>query len=210
MPRLLTFAVVIAACCLTSGCQLLGIAWQTTVAEPVQSASHHYERVSRRQFRRLAEQALEQAMVDARAAMDDYFCDPFSIDYQEGFVDGFVDYLEAGGSGNPPPLPPRRYWKAKHQNPAGFQAIDEWFQGFRHGAAVAQASNYRSFVTIPLSDAATMDTIPYGYGRISTSDNVPEELPEEVLLADQRIAQGLPSESGPMASRLDAPQAAGP
>src|SRR5262245_40493593 len=34
----------------------------------------------------------------------------FSIHYADGFRQGFVDYLNAGGTGEPPPVPPRKYW----------------------------------------------------------------------------------------------------
>ena len=174
---------VFSLCFLCSGCRLFQNAWQTTIVEPIQYSRNVYEKVSHRRFRRLAACALEQATSVARAELDDYGCEPFSVDYQLGFIDGFVDFLEAGGTGNPSPLPPRKYWKAKFQNPVGYEATQDWFRGFQHGASAAQASNYRSFVVVPLSDSVTMDTIPYPYGRISASEEMEET--GEVEFADQ-------------------------
>jgi hypothetical protein len=77
----------------------------------------------------------------------------FSDSFSRGFQDGFVDYLYAGGSGIPPPVPPRSYWRAGYGTPAGHRAIDDWFAGFRTGAALAQSSGYRTLVTIPASTA---------------------------------------------------------
>jgi hypothetical protein len=75
----------------------------------------------------------------------------FSHDYADGFKCGYSDYLCYGGSGEPPPLPPRRYWRKYHQTPEGHQAILEWFAGFRHGASLAQESGQRELVTVPTS-----------------------------------------------------------
>src|SRR5439155_20779353 len=75
----------------------------------------------------------------------------YSPDYVCGFKDGFADFLYAGGTGEPPPLPPRQYWKIKYETAEGHQAIEDWFAGFRHGASVAQTTGYRQWVTIPSS-----------------------------------------------------------
>src|SRR5262249_39466700 len=76
---------------------------------------------------------------------------PYSPDFQQGFLCGFADYLYAGGTGNPPPLPPRGYWKSEYETPEGRQAVQDWFEGFRTGAARARASGYRELVTVPIS-----------------------------------------------------------
>lgn len=76
----------------------------------------------------------------------------FSWDYENGFIEGFVDYLEAGGNGEPPAIPPFRYRNAHHENLALLQATREWFDGFRHGSAVAKASGLRELHVVPVSD----------------------------------------------------------
>src|SRR5947207_1402939 len=42
-----------------------------------------------------------------------------SHDWERGFKDGFADYLYAGGTGLPPPLPPREYWTTAYETPGG-------------------------------------------------------------------------------------------
>ena len=172
--RIKQLLFVLALCFLGSGCRLFQNAWQTTIAEPIQYSRNAYDKLAQKRFRGLAACALDEATSVARAELDDYGCEPFSDDYRLGFIDGFVDYLEAGGTGNPTPLPPRRYWKAKYQNPVGYQCTQDWFRGFQHGASAAQASNFRSFVTVPLSDSVVVDTLPYPYGRISVVEQTEE------------------------------------
>lgn len=76
---------------------------------------------------------------------------PYSPDYATGFKAGYVDYLYSGNCGAPSPLPPRKYWGTAYQTPAGRQAIADYFAGFRHGTAAAQASGQRELVTLPLN-----------------------------------------------------------
>ncbi len=154
----------------SAGCRLAQNAWLTTVSEPIHYPRNLDEKFSKKRFAAMAEVALEEARACARAERDDYYCDPYTIDHERGFVDGFVDYLVAGGTGDPPPLPPRRYWRGKYQTPFGQQCVHDWFEGYKHGAVVARASNYRSFMMVPVSDAVTANAMQSIYGRISASD----------------------------------------
>jgi len=77
----------------------------------------------------------------------------YSDDYGIGYRDGFAHFLYRGGSGEPPPLPPKEYRGLKYQTPQGYKAIEDWFAGFRHGAADARAGGYRRWVTGPASAA---------------------------------------------------------
>ena len=72
----------------------------------------------------------------------------FSDDYAAGFVDGYADYLDEG-PGAPPIVPPRCYWKAWYQNPAGHQRGQDWLDGFRAGAIAAEQSGNRNWKTVP-------------------------------------------------------------
>ncbi|MDY3552158.1 hypothetical protein R5W24_001238 [Gemmata sp. JC717] len=74
--------------------------------------------------------------------------------YGHGFREGFVDYVEAGGTGEPPYLPPFRYRLTKYRTPEGIRAVEEWYAGFRHGAAVARGSGLRELNCIPLPGPA--------------------------------------------------------
>ena len=179
---------------MATGCRLFDAAWRTTVAEPLRFSRHTYEKMSRRHFLDVAKLALEQAIADARAQSDQYNHMPFSEDYQAGFLDGYVDYLEAGGNGAVQPTPPRRYWKARYQNSDGFWQMEQWVLGFQHGTHCAMASNYRSYVVLPLGDQVTMDTTPYPYGRMHASQEGSMELPETDPVADDVPADRYTSE----------------
>lgn len=71
--------------------------------------------------------------------------------YEAGFKDGFVDYVYAGGTGEPPPVAPREFWNVGRRNPHGHAAAAEWFAGYRHGALVAREDGYRERSLAPSS-----------------------------------------------------------
>lgn len=181
-------------CILCTGCTLCQNLVRTTVIQPLQYCSHLDEHLERRRFRELAQLELERERCAARAETDDYTRPPFSIDHEQGFEDGFVDYLMYGGPGNPPPLPPRRYWWSNCENLAGCNAIQEWFQGFEHGVAAAKASGCRQCVTVPLSDSLIRDTLPvYGHW-IETIDSETVVGPADG--AESADPQDLPENTG--------------
>lgn len=122
----------------------------------------------------------------------------YSGDYAAGFVKGFSDYLYAGGTGNPPPLPPRCYWKTKYETPEGHQMVQDWFAGFRHGVAEAKRSGYRQFVVI---------------GTNSRSVNVPQVEYRNPSTPETTGASGNPGKPLPgmgMAGSVGAPPEAVP
>ena len=167
-PRLtsIKFLVSVILLFLTSaGCRHANVLFQTTVVEPLGYARFLEERRELIRFRQLAKCALVQEKARLRAELDNYACEPFSADEECGFLDGFVDYLDAGGTGNPPPLPPRRYWRTEHENPNGYRAVQDWYRGYAHGAAAAQASGYRELVTICTSDSLGAFREPYYPGQ---------------------------------------------
>src|SRR5262249_8215357 len=49
-----------------------------------------------------------------------------------------------------PPVPPGRYRRKRYMTPEGCAAVEDWFAGFRHGAATAMASGLRNLVVIPV------------------------------------------------------------
>jgi hypothetical protein len=71
--------------------------------------------------------------------------------------------------------------------------MQDWFRGFQHGAAVAQASGYRNCVTVPLSDGLVTDTLPIYFSHLPEAEYAePIETP--------------PGESdGPAAVRVEIP-----
>jgi hypothetical protein len=76
---------------------------------------------------------------------------PFTEDHERGFKAGFTCFVANGGCGEPPPLPPKKYRCLRYQTPQGYQAIEDWFAGYRHGVAAARAGGYRDLVTGPSS-----------------------------------------------------------
>jgi hypothetical protein len=78
----------------------------------------------------------------------------YSAPYAQGFKDGYRDFIEEGGTGQPPPVPPSCYWDLRYQTPLGHAAIEDWYAGFRHGVAVAHESGNRRWVIVPSSQEA--------------------------------------------------------
>jgi len=136
----LFLAVVL--CLADAGC---GTFWTNTVRNTEEAPIFGIDqcRISKRNYR-LARQAWRE--VSGRHPGKHH-----SSDYGDGFVDGFADYLESGGNGQPPAVPPFRYRLSRYQTPEGYQAIEEWYAGFRVGAAAAQASGLRQLFILPLS-----------------------------------------------------------
>jgi hypothetical protein len=75
----------------------------------------------------------------------------YSKHFVAGFIEGYVDYLDAGGHGEPPVAAPFCYRLTKYKTPGGVEAAQEWFAGFRYGAAVARVSGLRELILVPLS-----------------------------------------------------------
>ena len=160
----------------------------------------------------------------ARSWWDDFTArtgQQFSHDYADGFIAGFADFLEAGGDGAPPPLPPDKYRTFKYETPQGLHAIEDWFAGFRAGAAAGRTSGYRNFVVLPVKVAPpapppnAADVAP---GAPSVwpahpplEQAMPPALPREpaTLPAPQRVEPPLaeprqPSAADPSPARLSA------
>lgn len=75
----------------------------------------------------------------------------YSPAYHRGFVDGFVDAVYSGGNGDPPYLPPKRYWRVFFRNAQGDQELTDWNEGFRVGARAALDGGYRERAVVPSS-----------------------------------------------------------
>lgn len=95
---------------------------------------------------------------------------PYSLDYEKGFLEGFRDYVESGGSGAPPAVPTLCYRLSWYRNPPGQQAITDWYEGFRRGALVAKESGYREIILVPISS-----TPPAYIKRLDTANVGPVE-----------------------------------
>lgn len=94
-------------------------------------------------------------------------------DFRDGFVIGFSDYVYRGGNGDPPAVPPRRYW-CPDTGTRRHQAAEEWFEGFRLGASTAIETGLRERVVVPVSgmvvspDDATGLHATHGYVEVES------------------------------------------
>jgi len=137
--KLLRLLIVAAALFPGSGCLLLTGA-RNLLVEPI--AGYTLECLEAKRNEALAVAAWK-SVVQEHPGVE------FSVHYAEGFRQGFVDYLNAGGTGAPPPVPPRKYWGVRYETPEGHAAMQDWFAGFRHGSDVAAWSGYREFIVLP-------------------------------------------------------------
>ncbi|MGA2032235.1 MAG: hypothetical protein ABSG68_08275 [Thermoguttaceae bacterium] len=135
-------------CCLVlTGCSLYCNGTQTLLVKPWlfctdRDACHTQAKAGK------CAAAAWQAHVEANPG------DACRKEFERGFRDGFADFLYAGGTGEPPPVPPRRLWNLDYRTPEGHQAVEDWFAGFRCGAAAAREGGCREQMTIRSSLSA--------------------------------------------------------
>jgi hypothetical protein len=128
----------------------------------------------------------------------------YSTDYACGFKAGFVDYLYAGGSGEPPALPPKRYRRYHGMSPEGCQGLLDWFAGFRHGAAEARQSGLRRLMVVPLPPPPAHAALPAPAviagppleGAIPAEPPAALPMPRKTPLVSPPQAQAAPEETG--------------
>lgn len=92
---------------------------------------------------------------DARLAWREVRCQYprhlFSPEFREGFLDGYTDYLDRGGSGSLPVVPPAHLTRSKrYYSPEGQARLKDYFLGFQYGTDVAIATGCRQFLTVPV------------------------------------------------------------
>jgi hypothetical protein len=130
------YIALVAWCMSTMGCTICQLARRTIWQEPAAYSWKHDRRRSSETYLQWANAELaEQA-----SRCPDLFGDP---DYVMGFRDGFIDFVWAGGTGEPPPVPPRQFWNVMLRSPDGKVRAELWFDGYRHGSAVARDGGYR-------------------------------------------------------------------
>ena len=91
----------------------------------------------------------------ARDAWQQVQCDyprrDFTPEFRDGFLDGFVDYLDRGGNGSLPAVPPAKYTRQKkYFTEDGQCRIKNYFLGFKYGQEIAIATGKRQFYTVPV------------------------------------------------------------
>ena len=138
-------AALLGLCVLCQGCGPLADTAHTMLLEPVEYPRRLEACVDCKRAEKLAAAAWAEYLAAEAEAHSDV---QYTCDFGQGFKDGYADYLFAGGTGNPPPLPPRWYWRAENKTPAGRLGEQDWFRGFRTGAALAKLSGYREIETV--------------------------------------------------------------
>ena len=126
------------------GCTVCQLARLVSLEEPQQFDFKKDRKISLVTYRALADEAW---------ATTGAYCpdDCASTDYTWGFREGFAEYVYAGGSGDPPALPPRSYWQSDMRTPEGATAVRSWFQGYRYGVQVAREGGYRQSAMVVVS-----------------------------------------------------------
>ena len=125
--------------------------------------------LTRCRFDQMADDAWQHAVADDPALANGYH-------YGAGFRAGFADYLQNDGTGQPPAEPPWEYRTAGFETPQGRQDIDDWFAGWRSGAAAARAGGYReAAVVLPLA-------LPPAYAKPPTPPPAAAATPDRELL----------------------------
>src|SRR5262249_47911814 len=133
MPALWAITIL---CLLDAGCSMYRSVARIAVQVPLQQMD---ECLGEHRNEMLAKMAWNQHNRETRE-------EHHSADYRDGFIAGYADFLEWGGNGTPPAVPPFHYWLLHGQSPEGHQAAEDWFAGFRHGAAVAHQSGVRQWL----------------------------------------------------------------
>ena len=195
-------------CVSLPGCSVCQNARRTLLDEPATFSWKTDRRQSVKVYRSWADQAWRQQCSAGcgQSASGGYQ----SRAYVAGFKDGFVDFVFAGGSGEPPPLPPRRYWNVGARNPRGHAGAADWFAGFRHGAQVARDEGYRDRAIVPASmfvlgplEESHSDLPSFGQPFAPTAQPLPTtgRQPE---LVQPRLLQPPPNAAEPTPAEPDA------
>jgi len=75
----------------------------------------------------------------------------FTAEFRDGFLDGYVDYLDRGGNGSLPAVPPAKYIRQKkYFTEEGHCLLKDYFLGFKYGQEIAIATGKRQFLTVPV------------------------------------------------------------
>ncbi len=127
-----------------AGCSPYQLARRTLYGELAEYPRVTDGRIACQQYQRWAKQEWERLLAENPD-------ETYSSDYGSGFIQGFVDQVFAGGSVEPPAVPPHRYWRIGYRSERGRRAIESWYNGFEHGARIAKDNGYRDRAVIPSS-----------------------------------------------------------
>jgi hypothetical protein len=132
----------------------------------------------------------------------------FSEEFRDGFLDGYTDYLDRGGSATLPAVPPAYLTRnKKYYTPEGQARLKDYFLGFQYGMDVAIATGCRQFLTVPVLLPQKEPCAPafaVQPGGVPAAVVVPERPPAVVVPADPRPSA--PSPLGPPKPLTETPR----
>jgi len=106
--------------------------------------------------------------------------------YAQGFKVGFADYLYSGAE-EPPLVAPSPYRRLSYQSPEGYQAIKDWFAGYRHGIAMAKETGSRRWITGPFAGSPQEPPLLNGQRAVEGLATIKLSLPSPSFGAPQYI-----------------------
>jgi len=166
----------------TAGCSWLPYAVRNTLGVPL-------DRIKECAFRRHLQKIARQTWT----AMQRQDPKTYSPAFVKGFEDGFVDFIDRDGIGEPPAIPPQCYRHDVLRSPRGQIEIEDWYAGYRFGAQTARATGMRERVTIPISAPPRFPANPIGNESVQSEslEKAPqslENMPTPVGPADEKAA----------------------
>ena len=124
-----------------AGCNIAHNAARNIVNEPHVVWTQH---AIKHELRSSAQAAFELARGECPEHAD-------SAEFRDGFIDGYIDYLDRGGNGSLPAVPPAKYTRHKwYYTEEGQCRLKEYFLGFKLGLDTAIASGRRQELTVPV------------------------------------------------------------
>lgn len=184
--------LLIGLCSLGSGCGIVKYSTRNLVQAPCDVWQNAVDCVRNRQL-------ANEAWSEYQSATSQQ---TYSAHFEAGFKEGFMDFLDAGGTGAPPAAPPWRFRKAMYEGIEGIRAVEDWFRGFREGASAAHASGLRSQILVPLSLSAVGHVTTQSYQDAHIPDTQPaaEPLPApKKVTPPVKNGQPTPSDDPPRA-----------
>lgn len=108
---------------------------------------------------------------------------PHRRDFGRGFRDGYAT-VAGGGSICQPALPPECYWRYCHESAEGQAQMHAWFDGFSHGAAVADQDGVAQTSHIVIAPSVTPPSRRKRPPPVDLSQPPADGLPPVVPFAD--------------------------
>ncbi len=129
----------------------------------------------------------------------------FTCDYQSGWKAGYYDVI-TGGTGCPPVIAPKRYWKP----PVVFEhdpcRRNDWYCGFQDGAACAKCQPDYHYLQTFMPPAASCQTRCVSHSNVAP----PQQFPVEHLAAPVAPESGSPAPTPPVEQAPAATEPANP